>query len=325
MRIIFAGTPQLAVPSLEALHASGHTVAGVLTAPPRPAGRGREVKPSSVGAAARRLGLAVLEPERLDSAAREAVQDLKADMLVVAAYGKIFGPKFLGLFPQGGINMHPSLLPRHRGPAPLPAAILQGDTETGITIQRLALEMDAGNILLQETLVLDGTETSASLYEWAAVRGAGLLVDALDGLAAGSLAEIEQNQVDATYCCLLSKEDGAINWKLPAIEIDRLIRAYNPWPGAFTSLKGQKLSLWNSFVADSSAEPEGQACGQVLQTGSVKGIGSSVDTRQGILVQTGKGVLGITQLQQAHKKSLDWKSFCNGFGSLAGEILGGSE
>ncbi|AFG37178.1 methionyl-tRNA formyltransferase [Spirochaeta africana] len=324
MRILFAGTPEFAVPSLRALaRRADIELVGVLTAPARPAGRGRRLQPSPVAAAAAELGLPVLTPQRLGREAREQAAALGADLLVVVAYGRIFGPKFLELFAHGGINLHPSLLPRHRGPAPIPATILSGDAEAGLTVQQLALEMDAGDILLQERRRLEGSETTAVLYPWAAETGAELVVQAVQGIADGTVRPQPQDHDLATYCGLLQKDDGAIDWFRPAEEIDRLIRAYNPYPGAFTSLDGQKLTLWESSGVhplpagdpgeDSSTASAACRPGQVLQ----------IDRQHGILVQTGTQALGITQLQLAHKKNLDWRSFCNGAGDLTGRIFGG--
>ncbi|MFW5800391.1 MAG: methionyl-tRNA formyltransferase [Spirochaeta sp.] len=318
MRILFAGTPEFAVPSLRALHAAahedGHEIVGVLTSPARPSGRGRRLQPSPVAAAADDLGLAVMTPEVLRTEAREQAAAVKADLLVVVAYGRIFGPRFLQLFPLGGINLHPSLLPRHRGPAPIPAALLAGDSETGLTVQQLALEMDAGDILLQESRPLDGTETAADLYPWAADRGAELVCRAVRQIIAGEANPQPQDDSMASYCSLLRKEDGRIDWHRSAAEIDRRIRAYNPYPGAFSFLDGEKVTIWRTSGVHPLPHETVAEAGRVMQ----------IDRDRGILVQTGAQALGITQLQLAHKKNLDWKSFCNGYGDVNGRIFGGS-
>jgi methionyl-tRNA formyltransferase len=214
MRILFAGNPAIAVPSLEALAAfcledPGFQLA-VLTNPDSP--RGRHGKPESTDVAAAAVALTKrfvergmppivqLKPEKLDAAAREAIKALEPDLLVSFAYGRIFGPKFLALFPKGGINIHPSLLPKHRGAAPIPAAILGLDRETGVTIQRLALEMDTGDILAQERFPLTGRETTASLSETAAVKGAIMLPPLIRSLTLNSLNERPQNNNEASYC-----------------------------------------------------------------------------------------------------------------------------
>ncbi|NBC28576.1 MAG: methionyl-tRNA formyltransferase, partial [Spirochaetes bacterium] len=258
MRILFAGTPEMAVPSLRRL-AADHNLVGVLTAPDRRKGRGRSFVPSPVKAAALDLNLEIVQPSRLNTEARELVSSLAPELLVVVAYGRIFGPKFLDLFDQGGINLHPSLLPRHRGPSPIPAAILAGDPETGITVQRLALEMDSGNILAQTRIPLDGTETTASLTERVASDGAELLSRAVEDLEAGRVEERVQDPDAASYCGLIAKNDGEIDWTQSAVQIERMSRAYNPWPGAFTFFKEQKLTLWKTAVYPRSADAAGDA------------------------------------------------------------------
>src|SRR6056297_216239 len=261
MKVLFAGTPEIAVPSLRALADSGHEVVGVLTAPDRPKGRGRTLHPSPVKDLALELGVPVLEPERLGAEARRQVAILGADVLACFAYGKIFGPRFLELFPRGGLNVHPSLLPRHRGPSPIPGAILAGDIETGVTVQELALEMDAGDIVAQESIPLTGTETTASLSGVVASLGGRLLVDVLDRLADGRVERRPQHHNEATFTRLVRKEDGEIDWSRPAVEIDRMVRAYTPWPHAFTSFRGERLVVLEAVPAPGNGAPGNRAAG----------------------------------------------------------------
>ena len=208
MRILFAGTPSLAVPCLQKI-APGFEVIGVLTSRDQPAGRGRGAVQSPVKEAAVGLGLRVFQPERLDASFIEELSVLQPQLLVVAAYGKIFRPTFLALFPQGGINVHPSLLPRHRGPSPISAAILEGDAATGVTIQRIAQKFDTGDIPAQSRHPLTGKETTASLTDSLAAEGAELLLVGAAG-DRGRLppAPVVQNEAEATYCHPLRKEDG---------------------------------------------------------------------------------------------------------------------
>lgn len=315
MRILFAGTPDFALPSFKAIldlcSEKNYEFAAVLTAPARPSGRGRQLRQSPVADAAAEADIPVISPVRLGSDARSQIEKLRPDLLICVAYGRIFGPKMLSLFPYGGINLHPSLLPAHRGPAPVPAAILNGDSETGLSVQRLALEMDAGDILIQERRILEGSETSAGLSQWAAERGAELLCKAVVQIAEGQVDAVPQNHAEATYCSLLKKEDGEIDWNRPAVEIDRQIRAYNPYPGAFTYIDSRKLTIWNSSgVYDE--ESEGFRPGTILK----------MDRDKGILIQTGSGLVGVITLQLAHKKSLDYRTFFNGSGDLSGKVLG---
>jgi methionyl-tRNA formyltransferase len=315
LRIIFAGSPAIAVPCFEAAVETGACLAGVLTNADSPKGRHGKPEPTDLGAAAAALSaklaargsppIPVLKPEKLNAETREAVAVLKPDLLVSFAYGKIFGPRFLGLFPLGGINIHPSLLPKYRGPTPIPEAILNRDPETGITIQRLAAEMDSGDILLQERIPLSGRETTASLSEEVSRRAAVLLPEALRGIAAGTLAGRPQDQSAATYCGLLSKDDGRIDWRKSAVEIDAQIRAYTPWPLSWTMHGEQYLYILKAEKAASIA---------VSAPGAILGI----DKQRGILVQTGDGVLAVTMLQYRTKKALEWRAFLNGVRDFTG-------
>lgn len=322
MRILFAGSPAIAVPSLEALERT-HEIVGVLTNPDSAKGRGKRVEPTEVSAAAARISaeraarglpfLPILKPERLLSEAREAVAALEPDLLAVVAYGKIFGPKFLALFPKGGVNLHPSPLPKYRGCAPIPAAILNRDAETAVAVQRLALEMDAGDILGVERIPLSFEETTGTLSALAAERGAALLVSVVDAIAAGAEKATPQNAAAATYCSMIRKEDGRIDWTRSALELDALVRAYSPWPGAHTVHGSQVLNVLEArpyagaFSAGESAEP-----GKVL----------GIDKSAGILVQTGSGLLALRSLQYETKKALDWRSFLNGARDFLGSRLG---
>lgn len=342
MRVLFAGTPEIAVPSLEQLSEQADVV-GALTAPDAPSGRRRTPQPSAVKRCAERLGIPVLQPERLNAAAREAVARLNPQLLVCVAYGRIFGPRFLGLFSYGGINLHPSLLPRHRGPAPIPAAILAGDSETGITIQTLALEMDAGDILRQARIALDGTETTGGLTDRLAVEGAPLLGEVVRDIAAGAVAAQPQDHRRATYCRLITAGDGTIDWNEPARMIERMVRAYNPWPGAHTWLDGRRLTIHESSIlqpaqpagdevpAGDEAQMDGDesAGGGWTLGGEQDGTGrpglvTAVDKRRGILVQTGDGLLAIRRLQLQSRTAMDWKSFANGYRDVVGTVLGGT-
>lgn len=310
LNVLFAGSPECAVPSLEAV-ARKHRITAVLTNPPSRSGRSGTLVPTAVHAAAQRLkneGIIpqetpILTPEKITQEVRDAIAATKSDVLACFAYGKIFGPKTLSLFPLGALNLHPSLLPRWRGCAPIPAAILAGDQTTGITIQKMALEMDSGDIIIQKTIELDGSETAETLLERAAIEGAPLLVDALDSTEKGTVIARPQINENATYCTMLTKENGKINWKKSAREIDAQIRAFSPWPGAYTSAGEDVLLLLKARIStaisctDKKDEP-----------GTVIGIHKN----EGILIQTGEGILALERLQWRTKKPLDWKSFLNG-------------
>jgi methionyl-tRNA formyltransferase len=314
MRILFAGTPALAVPCLERI-ARAHDVAGVLTVRDQPAGRGRAPVASPVKEKALSLGLRLFQPERLDADFLDEVCVLAPDLLVVAAYGKIFRQVFLDIFPLGGINVHPSLLPRHRGPSPISAALLAGDPETGITIQRIALKFDTGGILAQMRHALVGEETTATLTDTLAGKGAGLLASVLDEIAAGRPPlPIAQREEEATYCHPLRKEDGVVRWEEPADIIERKIRAFDPWPRAATIHSGETLLLLKSHVYPDTLPKE--------STGKAPGTVLAADNEHGLLVGTGRGVLAVERLQLQFKKPLDWRPFLNGHPEIVGTRLG---
>ncbi len=324
LNVLFAGSPECAVPSLEAL-ASSHRVVAVLTNPPAAKGRSGAPVPTPVHACAERLkaeGLIpaeapILTPEKLTQDVRDAIAAAGPDLMACFAYGKIFGPKTLALFPKGAVNLHPSLLPRWRGSTPVPASILARDPETGITVQWMALGMDEGDIIAQTRFPLDGTETAGSLLDRAAAEGAPLLVEALDRIEAGTAASTPQTG-EATYCTTLNKEDGEIDWTRPALEIDALIRAFSPWPGAYTAAGEATLIIHRAKPLPAVAPTGGSATAGAPPAGTVLGI----DKKNGILVQTGEGVLALETLQWRTKKVLDWKSFMNGSRNFPGTVLG---
>jgi methionyl-tRNA formyltransferase len=327
MRILFAGSPSIAVPSLEILSMTEEIqLAGVLTNPDSPKGRSGKTYPTEVGETAaiisRRFAkqgkamFPVLAPAKLDASAREQVAALKPCLLVSFAYGRIFGPKFLALFPLGGINVHPSLLPQYRGPSPIQAAILNGDTVTGLTVQQLANEMDSGDILAQEQVRLTGLETAGTLSEIMALKACTLLPQILAQIASGAKRPRPQDHGKASYCSLVSREDALIDWNRSAVEIDAAVRAYNPRPLARTVHKGKDLYIIRASVYSYSGK-EAKA-----KKASTPGVVLGIDKQAGILVQTGDGVLTVTELQYQAKKAMEWKNFMNGARDFAGSKLG---
>ncbi|MDR0503655.1 MAG: methionyl-tRNA formyltransferase [Treponema sp.] len=318
MRVLFAGSPEIAVPVLDTLCAMKEIkVAGVLTNPDSPKGRSGALLPTEVGIAAagllreRKADFQVLKPAKLDSGAREQVNALKCDLLISFAYGRIFGPKFLALFPLGGINIHPSLLPRYRGPSPIQAAILNRDGVTGISVQKIALQMDSGDILFQEKLQLTGSETTLALEKTMALKAAQIIGDVLVKIAAGEKFGEPQNQKEASYCSLVAREDALLDWKRGAREIEAEIRAYNPWPLSRTIHKGLELFILKAGLYKKGCELNGSP-GEVL----------GIDKQDGILIQTGEGIVAVTELQYQAKKALFWKDFLNGARNFTGSVLG---
>jgi len=316
MRVLFAGSPDIAVPTLRAL-AREHQVVGVLTNPESAKGRGRTLTSTPVGVAARELlgsDCPVLAPTTLGAAARAEVAALKPEILVAFAYGRIFGPKFLALFPRGGINVHPSLLPHYRGSSPIQQAILDMVPETGVSVQRIALEMDTGDLLCAEKIPLTGRETTGSLSAVAAAKGAELTLAALSAMEEGR-DEATPQRGQPSWCQKIGKEDGLVDWHLPCAQIDARIRAFNPWPMAYTFLRGQRLNLLESFPypdgAGLSALPKVPP-GTIIRIDKASG---------GILVQTGSGVLGLRVVQLSARKALPFVQFANGVRDLPGTLL----
>ena len=337
MRIFFAGSPAIAVPALEELFkltqlSPDFELAAILTNPDSPKGRSGISLPTEIGSAAERLSAEyggrgrpaplILKPLRLDEQARDCIARLKPDLLVSFACGRIFGPKFLGLFPAGGINIHPSLLPKYRGPTPISAAILAGDTETGISIQRIALEVDSGDILAQERMPLSGSETAAGLSDIMAKKAAQMLPSVLKDILSGRAQGRPQNSAEVSYCSLINKDDGIIDWNMSAKKIDAQIRAYNPWPLSLTACGNQQLFILHAraMEAESTVIQETQTVVSRLP-GMVLGI----DKQWGILVQTGEGLIAVSELQCCAKKALHWKDFLNGMRNFIGSRLGSEQ
>ncbi|MBN1409599.1 MAG: methionyl-tRNA formyltransferase [Spirochaetales bacterium] len=311
MKIFFAGTPEFAVPALREI-AETFNVCAVLTAPDKPSGRSKKIAHSPVKERALSLKIPVLQPFQLDSPFLEQVRDIKPDILVVVAYGKIFKKDFLDLFPLGGLNCHPSLLPLFRGPAPIPAAILSGEKETGVTIQRLGLKMDSGEVLLQEKRPLDGSETTGSLTAEFAETGARMLVSVLGNiLNSRDMQAMQQDEGKATFCRLINKEEGKIDWSMPAGRIERMIRAYTPWPHAYTSWNDKIILLLEAEIYKIEKKSETASPGEVF----------GIDKGHGILINTGEGVLCVKRLQVMTKKAMDYKSFLNGHPNFVGSVL----
>ena len=300
----------------------GISLAGILTNPDSSRGRHGNPVPTDISAAALELDkirmtegfrpIPQLKPEKLCAQARNEVAALTPDLLVTFAYGRIFGPRFLALFPLGGINIHPSLLPRFRGASPIPSVILAGDTETGICVQKLAPEMDTGDILAMEHIQIAPDETTGSLSETVSIRAAALLVEVLlnyKSLAAGAFPQ----EGGAFYCREIKKEEGLIDWTKSAVEIYAQIRAFTPWPLCFTCRGNEKLFILEAVPVDAPPETETPEvpAGTVIRQ----------DKNMGILIQTGRGILAVRKLQWQAKKALDWKSFCNGARDFIGSKL----
>ncbi len=317
MKILYAGSPEAAKETLKILIEKqtecNFEIAGVLSNPPSAKGRHKELTPTPVAEFAIQNNIPVFTPEHLDSAAREQIAPLNADLLVCFAYGHIFGPKFMQLFSLGGINLHPSLLPKYRGCTPVPAAILNRDKQTAVTIQTLVQKMDEGNILSQKIIDLDGTETADSLLQKAAVDGANLICDLLKDVSlSGKMPEGLSQKGETSYTVIIKKEDARINWNSSSQEIEAMVRAYFSDPCCWTMENNQPLKIHQTKVIESFPdEYKNEPCGKVL----------CFDKKDGIFVKTGDGVLSLITLQKQGKKAMNYKDFMNGARDFVGTVL----
>jgi methionyl-tRNA formyltransferase len=287
MRLVFAGTPDFSVPALDALAAAGHEIVAVFTQPDRPAGRGRVLTPTAIATRAAALGLPAHKPAKLDACALAELECLAPDALVVVAYGLILPAEALSAPRHGAFNIHASLLPRWRGAAPIQRAILAGDAATGVTIMRMDAGLDTGPMLLQERVAIAPDMTAGELHDALAPVGARLMVEALGALAAGALHETPQPADGVTYAKKITKDEARLDWSRPATELARCVRAYNPAPGAWTELAGERVRVLRAREDRAAGAPRNTApAGTVI-----------AQDEHEIHVATGDGVLGIEALQ----------------------------
>ncbi len=322
MSIVFLGTPTFAVPALVRLVEDRHRIAAVITQPDRSAGRSRQARPSPVKIAAQTLGLPVLQPESLRSPEFiEALRKLSPDVIVVAAYGQILRQSVLDIPARGVLNIHPSLLPRWRGASPIPAAILAGDNATGVSIMLMDAGMDSGPLLTQTDIPIGDEDTTLSLSHTLAGEAADLVAQTLPRWLSGELSQQPQDDKLVTYCPLLRKEDGAIDWALPAIDIWRRVRAYNPWPGAFTFLDGELLHIWRAWpLAGQLATTSGTILG--LRNGLLSQLPDKSMDDAAFAVQTNSGLLVPLEVQRSGHRRLSAAVFLRGARSIIGRRLG---
>ena len=314
MRIVFMGTPEFAVPSLEALLRSEDQVVGVVTQPDRPKGRGQELTAPPVKQLAERSGIPVLQPTKMkDPAFLSALQAWQPDVIAVAAFGRILPPAILSLPPQGCINVHGSLLPKYRGAAPIQWAIINGEREAGITTMLMDEGMDTGAMLLQEAIPIEPEDTGGSLGIKLAQVGAKLLIETLRQLKAGQLHPIIQDHSQATLAPILKKEHGLIDWKLSATALANCVRGLAPWPGAYTFARHhnrtERWNIWEARVAETS--------GSLGQPGTIIKV-----EKDRLLMATGEGTLAITALQPAGGRRMTVPQYLAGHPIDPGVLLG---
>ena len=306
MRIVFMGTPEFAVPSLRALCEHGYEVVGVFTQPDRPRGRGNRLSPSPVKEYALSQGIPVFQPEKIR---RDGVDDLRAlapDLCVTAAFGQILSQEILDIPPMGSVNVHASLLPRHRGSAPINWAILQGDRQAGVTTMMMARGIDTGDMLLAAATDILPGETAGELTLRLSGIGASLLLDTLRGMADGSVKPIPQDEARMTYDPMLTKQMGIIDWTEPAQAIVNRIHGLNPWPGCSTAIQGGRMKLLRAKVAGGSGAP-----GEIL----------SADVKDGLVIACGEGAVEIVQLQAPGGKPMGARDYLRGHALTVGTVL----
>lgn len=300
------GTPDFAVPSLKALIREGYDVAGVFTQPDRPKGRGNKLTPSPVKVAAAEAGIPVFQPERIRKTGTEDLRNLKPDLCVTAAFGQILSQEVLDIPPEGNINVHASLLPKHRGAAPIAHAIMTGDKKAGVTTMMMDAGIDTGDMLLQEETAVGESETCGELTERLSLIGAELLIQTIRAMEAGTLKRIRQNEAEMTYDPMLTKELGRPDWTRSAGEIRGLINGLNPWPCVSVPLDGGRLKLLRAVGAEGSGEP-----GTVLRA----------DPKGGLVIACGNGAVRILELQAPGGKQMKAEDYLRGHGIPEGCIL----
>lgn len=308
-KIVFMGTPEFAVPALEALHKNGQHIALVVTQPDRPKGRGRKVAPTPVKAAATRLGCDVIQPASIRTEVfSKRMAQLNPDMTVVVAYGRIIPKDILSLPKLGTINVHASLLPKYRGPAPIHWAIINREKQTGVTTMLMDEGLDTGNLLQSLIVEIDPEDTAGTLYNRLAERGAEVLIQTIRSFEDGNIKPVPQDHSKASYAPLLKKNDGRMDWKMPAQHLHAFVRGMTPWPGAFTFHGDRRLKIFKvePILTDGSEAP-----GTII-----KGFPDE------LLVSTGQDALSILEIQGASGKRLLIKDFLRGSNIHPGTVLG---
>lgn len=303
------GTPDFAVSILEEIIQAGHELIGVVTQPDKVKGRGGRISFPAVKEAALKHNLNIYQPAKVRNPEFiQLIRNLEAEVIVVAAFGQLLPKELLDMPPYGCINVHASLLPKYRGAAPIQAAIINGDEQTGVTIMHMDVSLDTGDMILWESIPIAPDETGGSLHDKLAMLGAKLLVKALKQLEEGNASRIPQNDSQATHVSMMNKEMGNIDFSKPAVDIERMIRGLNPWPSAYTKLNGKTLKLWSAKVVE---------CQDNARPGEIINVGKDI-----ITVKTGKDALEIHELQLEGKKRLGCDAFLRGYSIEVGTILG---
>lgn len=299
MRIIFMGNPDFAVPSLQRISKSSHKIIAVVSNPPKRIGRGNKIKETAVGISAKAMEIPLLQPPKLnDKQFLQYLSWMKPDIFVVVAY-KILSDRLLSIPKYGAINLHPSLLPKYRGAAPIQWSLINGDSQTAVTTISLSKQIDSGEILLQETVDIKDKDNYGTLASRLSEIGANIVVETLDGIEAGTLQGTPQDESKVTSAPKIKSDDYKIDWTKPAFEIHNLIRAFSPAPGAFTTINSKRLKIYSSTILDNSSD--NNKCGEIV-----------IYSKNQLVIQTGKGLLDIGEVQMEGKKRMKVEEFLRG-------------
>ena len=308
MRILFMGTPDFAASALKSLINAGRNVVGAVSQPDKPKGRGHKIVPTEVKTAAMEAGIKVYQPETLkDNALMPVLDELKPDVIVVAAYGKILPPYIINYPKYGCVNIHASLLPKYRGAAPIQWAVINGEKVTGVTTMKMDEGLDTGDILLMEDTEIGEYETAGELFDRLAVMGGELIIKTLDALEAGFVTPVPQNHAEHTYAPMITKETGRIDWTKSAKEISKLICGMNPWPLAWTTYKGEALKICEARTE----------CGSAGQAGEIL----SLDKGKGLKIACGSGAVYVKTAQFAGSKKMNIEDYARGHEIEIGAVL----
>ena len=316
LKIVFMGTPEFALPSLDLLQLSSHRLLGVVVPPDRPMGRGGKVNFVAVKKWALMKGIEIWQPEKLTGQKPfyEELKKMDPDLIITAAYGKLLPNSILQLPKFGCINLHASYLPYYRGPAPIHRAIIDGASFSGVTVIKMIEELDAGDIIMREKEDISPFDTTGMLHDRLAARGASLLLKAVNALAEGTETYTPQEHSSATYAPPLQREDEKLNWHETSLSLYNRIRGLNPWPGAYTTCKGKRIKVWKA------AYPEEKPGRGIEKPGIILAVSD-----QSLTVSTGDGSITLLELQPAGKKCMDAGSFCCGYRVEAGDRLNGEK
>jgi len=309
MNIVYMGTPEFAVPALQSIYNAGHNIVLAVTQPDKPRDRGKKLQPTPVKFTAENLGIPVMQPEKLKGNIEflKAVSHLKPDLIVVVAYGRILPAELLEIPKYGCINIHGSLLPKYRGAAPIQRAVLSGDEETGVTLMYMSQGMDEGDMIAARSTPID-RKTAGELHDELAAMGAAILVETLPAIEAGTVKRQKQDDSLATYAPMIFKKDGLVDFSRSAVEIERQIRAMNPWPGANTYYKSEQIKLLSAEICDFPGE-------------GVPGRITRADS-EGIFIETAKGILQVTRIQMPGKRAMEVSEYLKGNKIEIGTVLG---